>query len=85
MGTIRPRWRCRLGIHSLDDECVCLRCGRERHRVRSHIDWRAEEGIDTSFGIWWCYQEAGYEVTCCGRCDCTLGQSTAPVQFRGRP
>jgi hypothetical protein len=84
LGRAKAR-RCRLGLHSLDDDCVCVRCGRERHRPDSYVDWVAEEGIDTSYGIWWNYQEAGYEVTYCGRCGRRLGRSHEPVQFRGRP
>ena len=83
--TQRPRWRCRLGLHRLDDECVCVHCGRERHRVRTRVDWVDEEGIDTSFGTWWNYQEAGYEVTYCGRCGEWLDRSARPVEYRGRP
>lgn len=81
----RRAWRCRLGLHRLDDDCVCVRCGRERHRLDNYIDWVEEEGIDTSYGIWWNYQEAGYEVTYCRRCGQRLGRSGQPAQFRGRP
>lgn len=84
-GGERVARRCRLGLHRLDDACVCVRCGSERHRAKSRVEWEPQEGIDTSYGFWRNYQEAGYEVTYCNRCGRRLGRSNEPVQFRGRP
>ena len=77
--------RCRLGMHRVDDRCVCVRCGTEAHRVRAEIEWVEESGIDAAVGPWWNYDEAGYEVTSCDRCGKRLGRSDQPVEFRGRP
>lgn len=85
MTMVAMRLRCRLGLHRRDDACVCIHCGRALHRARSWVEWVPEEGIDTSYGIWWAYQEAGYEITECARCRQHLDRSVAPVEFRGRP
>jgi len=64
---MRP-FRCLFQFHSPDDECRCRRCGKVRHRPGSRTEWEPEEGIDTSYGIWWNYQEVQVKVTICRRC-----------------
>lgn len=76
--------RCRLGIHHLDRACICTRCGSERHRVRTRVEWVLESGIDTTYGIWWDYDEAGYTIAECDRCGRRQSRSLEPTHFRQR-
>ncbi len=55
---------CHLGFHKFpEQECVCIRCKTEIHKIWKTEEWRDEFGTDSKWRSWYDYSQRAYEIT----------------------